>query len=160
VVNCWIERDWCCGFRFWEEATRGFPVFVLGDTPGLSRPAGSVEELAAAYRGAQVFVNTSTVSPVPTALLEAMASGCCVVSTDTCMIPEVITDGENGILCRTAHEMRVKLDELLSDPTRCEALGRAARQTILERFSKQSFLDGWDDIFRDTVARYVPGVGK
>ena len=39
VVNDWINRDWCCGYRIWEHVTgKGeiLPVSVLGGTPGLS----------------------------------------------------------------------------------------------------------------------------
>jgi glycosyltransferase involved in cell wall biosynthesis len=160
VVNCWIERDWCCGFRYWEEATRGLPVKVLGDTPGLSKPAGSPEALAAAYRGAQIFVNTSTVSPVPTALLEAMASGCCVVSTDTCMIPEVVQHGVNGYLCDSSQHMKNILLRLLDQPEHCMELGQAARQTILDKFNLSNFCVGWDIIFRQAIEKHIPGVNK
>jgi glycosyltransferase involved in cell wall biosynthesis len=160
IVNDWKNRDWCCGYTFWEEATRGLPVKVLGDTPGLSKPAESPEHLAHEYRHAQIFVNTSLVSPVPTALLEAMASGCCVVSTDTCMIPEVIEHGVNGILCKTPGDMREKLNLLLDCPVKCREMGNAARQTILDRFNLSNFCVGWDMIFRHAIEQYVPGVNK
>jgi glycosyltransferase involved in cell wall biosynthesis len=172
VYNCEVENDPsytvypgfvahnCCGYDYWEEATRGLPVKVLGDTPGLSKPAGSPQELAAAYRGAQIFVNTSTVSPVPTALLEAMASGCCVVSTRTCMIPEIVYSGVNGFLCDSPHDMQIHLKRLLADPALCADLGQAARQTVLEKFNLTNFAVGWHLIFQKAINEYIPGVQK
>jgi hypothetical protein len=152
VVNDWINRDWCCGFRFWREATDGLPVCVLGATPGLSEPAKTLDELVYAYRRSLIFVNTSTVSPVPTALLEAMASGCCVVTTATCMIPEIIQHGVNGYLCDSPQQMKNILLRLLDDPEHCAKLGEAARLTILTRFNLNSFTNSWNNIFRHAAA--------
>lgn len=152
VVNDWMNRDWCCGFKFWREATRDLPVYVLGATPGLSQPARNLKELADAYRAAQIFVNTSLVSPIPTALLEAMASGCCVVSTDTCMIPEIIQDGVNGVLCKTPENMKKKLKALLDHPAWCQEMGQRARQTIIEKFNLPAFTNSWNEIFKYTSA--------
>lgn len=157
VVNDWINRDWCCGYKFWQEATEGLPVKVIGDTPGLSKPAGSVQELAGAFREAQIFVNSSTVSPVPTALLEAMASGCCVVTTANCMIPEVVSNGVNGVLCENPQHMRANLIDLLEHPGLCEAYGVRARETILQKFSNQAFLRNWDQYFQNAVSQFTPG---
>ena len=92
VVNDWINRDYFCGFNLWRQVTQDLPVKVIGDTPGLSKPAFSTEDLVNHYNSSLIFVNTSLISPIPTALLEAMACGCACVSTATCMIPEIITE--------------------------------------------------------------------
>jgi hypothetical protein len=149
VCNDWINRDEPCGFSFWKEACNTLPVFPVGDTPGLSKPAETVEQLVEFYNTSQVFANTSLVSPVPTSLLEAMSCGCCCVSTDTCMIPEIIKDGYNGFLVKTPYEMRKKLEVCLSDPDLCKEIGKNARKTILERFSLQQFIDNWNSLFEE-----------
>jgi glycosyltransferase involved in cell wall biosynthesis len=146
VVNDWINRDWCCGFHFWREATRGLPCFVVGDTPDLSRPASSVEELIWRYQNAAIFVNTSLISPVPMALLEAMSCGCAVITTNTCMIPEIIEHDANGLLCDTPHDMTEWCRHLLGNPARCRELGESARRTIVQKFSIQEFASNWDDL--------------
>jgi hypothetical protein len=162
VVNDWINRDWCCGFRFWRQATDGLPVHVLGATPGLSQPAKTLDELVYTYRRSLIFVNTSTVSPVPTALLEAMSSGCCVVSTATCMIPEIIQHGINGYLCDSPEQMKNILLRLLDSPEHCAELGRAARQTILDRFNLNSFTGSWNNIFEyaSSIVKHRPNMVK
>lgn len=155
VVNDWVNRDVFCGFYFWAEATKDLPVAVLGATPGLSQPASSLKDLADAYRQSQIFVNTSLASPIPTALLEAMASGCCCVSTATAMIPEIIQHGQNGMLATTPSEMREVLVSLLDNPEECRRLGEAARQTIIDRFHLNRFVDDWNKVFE-----YAAGISK
>lgn len=147
VVNDWINRDWCCGFKLWQKVTDGLSVRPVGDTPGLSKPAGSVAELANEYRYAQVFLNTSLISPVPTSLLEAMACGCAVVTTATAMIPEVIQHGVNGFMSNDPAQLREFCQLLLRDESLAKKLGDAARRTILERFSIGKFVSRWDEVF-------------
>jgi hypothetical protein len=163
VVNDWINRDAPCGYHFWREATRGLPVRVVGDTPGLSEAAPTLEALGWEYARAKVFVNTSQISPIPMALLEGMSSGCICVSTDTCEIPSIIKDGENGLLAKTPAEMRLILAEVLSCPDAFEHLGKAARQTVLDRFNLKRFVSEWDAVLRKAAAApftkplYAPG---
>src|SRR5690606_18081002 len=73
VVNDFINRDWCCGFSEWQEITKAFPTHIVGNTPGLSAPASSIEHLVDIYNTNLIYANTSKISPVPTALLEAMS---------------------------------------------------------------------------------------
>jgi glycosyltransferase involved in cell wall biosynthesis len=152
VVNDWVNRNWCCGFQFWQEATKGLPVRVVGDTPGLSKPAASMAELVGAYQQARVFVNTSLISPVPTALLEAMACGCCVISTKNCMIPEIVTHGVNGFLADDPKQMRALVQECLAEPATSQRVGKAARQTIRDRFAQDDFVRHWQRLFQKAAA--------
>ncbi len=151
VVNDWINRDWCCGFNIWRRTIAGLPAYVLGATPGLSRPAGSLQELVQAYQQSRIFYNTSTISPVPTVLLEAMACGCAVVSTATCMIPEIIQNGINGFISNDEKELRGYLELLLKDEELANKLGENARNTITEKFSSQVFVDNWNKVFYKCV---------
>ena len=155
VVNDWMNRDWCCGFSFWKKSTGGLPVRVVGETAGLSEPAPSVEALVNEYQDSQVFVNTSLVSPVPTALLEAMACGCAVVSTNNCMIPEIITHEENGYLTNSEEEMKKICQTLLENPEECRRVGTNARKTIEENFSLSRYIEDWNKIFKKVANRGV-----
>jgi hypothetical protein len=148
IVNDWINRDAPCGYQYWREATKGMPVKVVGDTPGLSEAAATVGELADHYRSCRVFVNTSLVSPLPMALLEAMASGCVCISTNTCEIPNVLKDMHNGILCESPREMRAVLADVLSDPDAYRELGLQARETVRTRFGLDRFVRQWDEVLR------------
>jgi len=151
VVNDWVNRDWCCGFELWRKTAGGLPVHVVGDTPGLSKPAKSTADLVAAYREARIFLNTSLISPVPTALLEAMSCGCACVSTANCMIPEVIEHGKNGLISNDPLVLRKYLERLLADSSLVAELGAAARRTILTRFSMPSFTSNWHTLFHNAA---------
>jgi glycosyltransferase involved in cell wall biosynthesis len=150
VVNDWVNRDWCCGFRYWQQATAGLPVKPVGNTPGLSEAASSMDELVHFYRTSQVFVNTSLISPIPTALLEAMSCGAAVVTTNNCMIPEIVKHGYNGYLANSPQEMKTYLVDLLNDADKRKTFGINARRTITENFSLESFVDTWNKYLRTT----------
>lgn len=147
VVNDWINRDWCCNFQGWQRITRNLPVRVVGDTPGFSKPAPSIGALVNEYQTSQVFLNTSTISPIPTVVLEAMACGCAVVSTATCMIPEIIEHGHSGFISNDEFELRKYCTELLNNKELAKKLGNNARKTIVEKFSKEQFIQNWNQVF-------------
>ena len=156
VVNDWINRDWCCGFSLWEEVTgypNGLPVRVFGATEGLSESTKTVEELVYNLNDCRIFVNTSTASPIPTSLLEAMSCGCAVVSTANCMIPSIIKNGHNGLCTNDPNEMRSMIQTLMKDPDLSTRLGNNARETIVRDFSIPVFVDRWNSIFNKALGR-------
>jgi len=147
VVNDFKNRDYCCNYSGWERIVSGFNAKLVGNNPGMSEPAAGPEALAKEYQSAQVFLNTSTISPVPTSLLEAMACGCPVVTTATCMIPEIIENGVNGFMSNDEQELKTSIQKLLADPDLRKSVGEAARKTILEKFSEEKFINNWNKIF-------------
>lgn len=149
VVNDWINRDWCCNFQGFIRTAQNLPVTVLGDTPGLSIKAESVEALVDAYATHRIFYNTSTISPVPTALMEAMSSGCAVVSTATCMIPEIIEHGVDGFISNDEEELSKYLQQLLSDEDLATKMGERAREKILTKFNLKQFTDNWNAVIKE-----------
>ncbi len=58
----------------------------------------SFDRLPAVYDAADIFLNTSAVDNLPLTLIEASASGLPIVSTNAGAIPDLIQDGENGLL--------------------------------------------------------------
>ena len=147
VVNDFASRDYCCNYSGWQRITEGLDVKLLGNNPGLSKPAKDIHELASEYQQASVFLNTSTVSPVPTSLLEAMSCGCAVVSTATCMIPEIIENGVNGFISNDEEELKSYIKDLLDNSKLRRSVGEAARKTILDNFSEEKFINNWNEIF-------------
>ena len=146
VVSDWINRDWCGGFSVWQNIIQGLPFHVVGDTPGLSEVAASTEDLVKTYQSSRIFLNTSTISPVPTALLEAMSCGCAGVTTATCMIPEIIENGVNGFISNDETELKQYLVDLLNDEDLAKSLGKEARKTIVDKFSQEKFILKWDSL--------------
>ena len=147
VANDFINRDYCLNYSGWKRVTEGLKVKVVGETEGLSKPASSVLELVDEYNSCLVYFNSSTLSPIPTSLLEAMSCGCAVVSTATCMIPEIIKNSVNGFISNDEGELRKYIDTLLNDPELRVNMGNKARETILSKFNIQNFVDNWNNVF-------------
>jgi glycosyltransferase involved in cell wall biosynthesis len=154
VVNQFKTRDYCCNYSGWERIVEGFNYLLIGDNPGLSEPAANPEVLSTELCSSKIFLNTSTHSPLPTSMLEAMSCGCAIVTTATCGIPEVIQNDVNGFASNDEAELRAKIQELLDDPEKTREMGRAARRTIEENFSESVFVNNWNMAF-NTVYRSV-----
>lgn len=148
VVNRFKERDYCCNYEGWCRITEPLKdkVKLVGENPGMSQSMGP-KDLAKEYQRSLIFLNTSTISPVPTSLLEAMACGCAIVTTATCMIPEIIKDGVNGYISNDENQLQSSIQNLLHNPGLAKELGENARQTILEKFNEDSFVGNWNNIF-------------
>lgn len=84
-------------------------------------------KLASFMRLAGVVCVPSLWDNLPNSCLEAMCLGALVVASDAGGIPEIITDGVDGLLCRAGDpaDLARVLRRALSDPA-CEALRRAA----------------------------------
>ena len=66
--------------------------------------------------------------------MESLASGCCVVASDTPPVKEMITSGEQGQLVDffDPDALAQQVDRLLQNPEQRRELGLQARQHILE----------------------------
>ncbi len=87
---------------------------------------------------------------VPNALLEAMAIGLPVVATRHGGIPEVITDGENGLLCdeRDVEGLAGAVRRLVNDGELYGKIARAGAVTVREQFSNQALSKALGEIYR------------
>jgi glycosyltransferase involved in cell wall biosynthesis len=86
---------------------------------------------------ADVFVHTSRWEGFGLVLLEAMLAGLPVAATRVSAVPEVVADGETGLLVEPgdAEALAAALDTLLANPERARELGEAGRNRARERFS-------------------------
>jgi len=77
---------------------------------------------------------------IPVALMEAMASGSAVVSCRTSGIPELIGDGQQGLLVpqRDPHALAEALQRLLADSGLRSQYARAARKRIEQEFDARA----------------------
>jgi glycosyltransferase involved in cell wall biosynthesis len=99
--------------------------------------------------GIDVLVQPSRADNLPLAILEAMAAGLPVIGTRTGGIPELVLDGETGLLVppERPDELAAALDSLAADRERRLELGRRGRERVREHFSA-------DAIARRTVELY------
>lgn len=100
-----------------------------------------------------IFVLSTHWEGLPLVILEAMAHGKPVVATAVDGIPEVVEDGETGLLF--AHEDDEKLAAhligLLADRDAAQRLGEAGRGIVRRRFSTEQFAASMNDVYRSLL---------
>lgn len=100
--------------------------------------AGFVSDVTSVYHGLTVLVHASTVpEPFGQVVLEGMMAARPVVATRGGGVPEIMRDGETGILVPMgdARSMAEAILRLLSDPARAEAMGEAGRRRAVAEFT-------------------------
>lgn len=147
VVNDFINRDRECGFRIHQALTKGLPHKVIGNTPGYSLPANSREELIDEFCKAGIYLNTSLISPIPLSVLESSTMGCCLVSTNSCAIPDFYKHGESALLYSPNRpgDGREYLEEVLKNKELRTKLGNAARDRMKD-FTVEKFVNNWNEV--------------
>jgi glycosyltransferase involved in cell wall biosynthesis len=84
---------------------------------------------------------------------EAMASGRAVIATRRGMLPELISDGEDGLLVDERPEALAEaILELGRDRERCRTMGDAARRTALRRFAPEAQAEAVEAVYRQLLA--------
>jgi len=103
---------------------------------------------------ADVFVHTARWEGFGIVLLEAMLASLPVVATRVSAVPEIVVDGETGVLVDAgdAETLAAQLDRLLSDRTLAARLGRAGRTRALEEFSVERMVERTLAIYRDALS--------
>ena len=103
---------------------------------------------------ATVFACPSLYEPLGIVNLEAMACGTAVAGSDVGGIPEVVSDGETGLLVPPDDPaaLAAALNSLLADPGRAAAMGRLGRERAIAHFS-------WPAIAAQTAALYAELAG-
>jgi colanic acid/amylovoran biosynthesis glycosyltransferase len=120
------------------------------------KPQEEVRELyreAAIFTLPCVFPLNGNVDVIPLVIQEAMAMERPVVSTPISGIPELIRNGENGLLApEKDHEaLADALGLILATPEMAQRLGRAARETIIQHFDVAVNAAALADILRREV---------
>lgn len=116
-----------------------------------SQPASAIPGLLAQ---ADVFVNPSYSEGLPTAVLEAAASGLPVVATKVGGTAEIVEDGVSGYLIepRDRPALTQALERLLDDPGRAGAMGARGR-LIAARFDWEAVTQAYLKVFTAVLRR-------
>ena len=114
----------------------------VGEVPGVkvANVPWSIEQEASLFNTCDIGIyplwdDTWTRGKCGFKAIQFMACGVPVVASAVGVNREIIQDGVNGFLAGTEEEWVEKLGWLLSDPFLREKLGRAGRETIVERYS-------------------------
>ena len=105
-----------------------------------------------------IFALPTDMDMSPNAVLEAMASGLPIVSTQCGAIPEMVDDGKNGILLRPddLRGLRSSLECLVSSPDRRAAFGAYSRQILEDRFSQADATGAFVQIVSGALSERTP----
>lgn len=116
---------------------------------------GQVHDVEHYFRLADVFALPSRREGLPVALMEAMSCGLpCVASRLPGATDTLIADGVSGVLVPPGdvQAFAAALAALLADPARAAAMGAAARQVVLDRFTAQTVAERWMASYRAVSA--------
>lgn len=110
---------------------------------------GLITDVAGTIKDASLYILSSDTEGMPNALMEAMALGLPVISTDCpCGGPNaLIEDGVNGRLVpvRDAEKMSIAMAEVLSDPEKAKEMGRKAAE-IQVTCAPDTVAQKWRDV--------------
>jgi len=109
-------------------------------------------EMVGLYRNASVAMNPSRVDNMPISILEALACGVPVVSTNVGGVPDLVSDGRTALLVppEDPDAMAAATISLLEDPKRAEAL-RAAGLARVREYAWPRVRERWRDVYRIAV---------
>jgi glycosyltransferase involved in cell wall biosynthesis len=126
------------------DAPRG--VTVHAGAPGS-------DAVARRFAAADVLCLPTAVDAVPWVVLEAMASGLPVISTDVGSIPELVGDGGTIVAPSDVDALRAALERLAGDAGLRRAMGEAGRARVHERYDARRNTPALIELLRDVVSR-------
>jgi glycosyltransferase involved in cell wall biosynthesis len=136
------------------DASQNLRFQVAGDGPLRSRVVehagrsqvltylGQVEDVASAYRGADLVVMPSLSEGLPMTALECMASGLPLIASRVGGLPEVVVDHETGLLIPPGDPsaLQAAIITLAADRHRAARMGQAGRRRIAAEFTEERML--------------------
>lgn len=114
---------------------------------------GHRDDVADALDAMDVFVLCSDREGMSNAMIEALAAGAPVVSTDVSGAREALAPRPDGsepgcVIGFGEEELIATLRDVLAAPNRRERMGAAARRVARERFGEDRMLDEWERVLR------------
>jgi glycosyltransferase involved in cell wall biosynthesis len=123
---------------------------------------GLRSDVPALMASVNVSVMPSLNEALSNVLLESMAAGAPVVATRVGGTPEALTDGRTGLLVPPADPTALagSIARLLEDGQLAARLGRAARQTIADRFSVDRMVKTTEEVYLDLLDRKTSSIRR
>jgi len=111
------------------------------------------QQLIGLYHQSHLFVLPSYYEGLPMVLLEAMACGLPIVGTRVGGIPELVEEGENGILIHPGDREALlnSLARLLNDPILREHMALKNVQKIKEKYDIPIYIQKLKNLYRDIL---------
>jgi glycosyltransferase involved in cell wall biosynthesis len=150
------------------DAEPGFSLDIVGDGPYRAelealcdelklrrhvRFLGQRDDVHALMSQADMFVLSSITEGLSITLLEAMATGLPIVATRVGGNPEVVADGETGLLVppRSPDALAEAILRLVRDPQSARRMGAAARQRAELSFDIRRVVARYEELYRSVL---------
>jgi len=114
----------------------------------------SYERLKYEYETSSIFVFPSSAENFPVVLLEAMASGCAIITTNSTGCPEVVGDSALLIEPKNSKEIKNALFVLNDDKLRNE-LSFKARQKVQEKYDWEKVAKQYEMIYEKVINKEI-----
>ena len=119
------------------------------------RGAMDQKDVLASYRASDLFALACRITPdgdrdgLPNVIVEACSQGLVCLSTDISGVPELLTDGENGLLVASenAEALAQALERAIRDPALRRRLGQAAEQRVRADFDFHTSISQLKSLF-------------
>lgn len=110
---------------------------------------GYQSDTAKYYRAMNIYVCSSLAENLSISILEAMNFGKAIIATNIGGTPELIKDGNTGILInsKSAEEIYLALLRCIHDPKLRKSLGENARQYAKENYSLEKMVNSYRNIY-------------
>lgn len=103
----------------------------------------AMSERVSFYQNADIFVLPTYAEAMPMSVIEAMAAGLAIVTTKVGGIPELISDGEDGVLveCGDVNALADRISVLINNRKLRKELGRRAREKARAQFDMGGYVE-------------------
>ena len=98
-----------------------------------------------------IFVFVSESENFPIVLLEAMAAGLAIITTDNTGCAEVVGDAALLVPSKDPSAIRNALLQLIENPVLCQELGQAARKRVEEKFSWEYAAKRHTNLYKEVI---------
>ena len=115
--------------------------------------AGFRDDVPELLRLCDVFALCSVDEPFGRVVIEAMAVGKPVVATNSGGVPEIVADGETGILVPHSHPeaLAAALLDVLSQPERAREMGAAGMRRARELFDVKRVARMVEEVYEEVL---------
>jgi glycosyltransferase involved in cell wall biosynthesis len=122
---------------------------------GDCRFQSAAQNVAEWLRAMDIFVLPSLFEALSNSLMEAMACGCCAVASDTGGNPELVRDGDTGLLFPTGDSaaLAARLDRLLAHRDERRRLAERGARLMRESFTREIAARRMGEIYRRYLER-------
>jgi glycosyltransferase involved in cell wall biosynthesis len=116
--------------------------------------AGYRSDIPRVLGALDAFVLATEIEGLPVSAMEAMATGLPVIATRVGGVPEIVLDGQTGILfeMNNVEQLHAALAELSTDVNKSKAMGRTGRQRIQEHFTPKRMAREFEDFYRKVTS--------